>query len=85
MMPWNLERSERGWRLPIEQRAFGILGRGRVYRHNPACPEELGPAVGLFGHFSDGSSVSISLRSEERVVQETAVHSDVQTKGWASW
>jgi len=35
--------------------------------------------------FSDGSSLSISLRSEDRVVQEAAVYTDAQTKEWASW
>jgi len=35
--------------------------------------------------FSDDSSLSISLRPEDRVVEEAAVYNDDQTKEWASW
>lgn len=35
--------------------------------------------------FSDGSSLSISLRPEDRVVAEAALYSDAETKEWASW
>lgn len=35
--------------------------------------------------FSDGASLSISLRPEDHVVEEAAVYNDAQTKEWASW
>lgn len=35
--------------------------------------------------FSDGASLTISLRPEDRVVEEAADYSDAQTKEWASW
>jgi hypothetical protein len=35
--------------------------------------------------FSDGSALSISLRPEDRQVEEAAVYTDAQTKEWASW
>lgn len=34
---------------------------------------------------ADGSSLSISLKPEDRVVEEAAVYSDAETKEWASW
>lgn len=35
--------------------------------------------------FADGSSLSISLKPEDHVVEEAAVYQDAQTKEWASW
>lgn len=43
------------------------------------------PGQRLQIEFSDGSSLSISLRPEDRVVEEAAVYFDAQTKEWASW
>lgn len=35
--------------------------------------------------FSDGSTLEISLRREDREVEEAAVYSDKATKEWTSW
>jgi hypothetical protein len=35
--------------------------------------------------FDDGSTISISLKPEHRIVAEAAVYSDAQTGEWASW